>query len=107
MKGHKALILHLVGTARKNAGVYVSNFILFCQFPCPSEVFMTATHLTRTISLSCLLTVEGWTETPVDVFRSEEWSLIFSKMKALSAVYLMGTGVVSTRSCVDVGSPIF
>ena len=32
---------------------------------------MTATHPFRLIVLSCLLTVEGRTETPVDFFRSE------------------------------------
>ena len=29
------------------------------------------THPFRPIALSCLLTAEGWTETPVDCFRSE------------------------------------
>ena len=58
-----------------------------------SNAFLTATRPLRLIVLSCLLTEEGWTETPVDFVRSEvrvepDFLPSLSKMKALSAVYL-------------------
>ena len=43
----------------------------FCLFPFLSKGFLTAAHPFRLIVLSCLLTVKGWTEKPVDVFRSK------------------------------------
>ena len=43
-----------------------SNFLLFCPFP-----FLTVAHPFRLIVFSCLLSVEGWTETPVGFFRYE------------------------------------
>ena len=35
------------------------------------EGILTATHPFRPIALSCVLTVDGWTETPMDVYRVE------------------------------------
>ena len=57
-----------------------------------------ATHPFIVMVLSCLLTAEGWTETPVDVFRSEarvELDFLLSlKEERVSAGYLMLTVVV-------------
>ena len=49
----------------------------------------TAIHSFRYTVLSCLLTVEGWAETPVDVFRSEGVELdVLLSVKKLYVLFI-------------------
>ena len=84
---------------------------LYLLFWDHQQLFDPATRSFRPIVQSCLLTGEGWTETPVDDFRSEagvelDFLLTLRDESFVKSCCLMGLFWWSTRSCTVVRSHI-